>query len=71
MTPTELLMVSLYGENFRLTVSGDILNKFQKAVEAENEILERYNDYLNFEYAQFGLDEQDIEEFKKYLKRLK
>lgn len=71
MTPTEMLMVSLYGENFRLTVPGDVLNKFQKAFDAENEILERYNGYLNFEYAQFGLDEQDIEEFRKYLKIFK
>lgn len=30
------------------------------------EILIMYNGYLNFEYAQFGLDEQDIEEFIKY-----
>jgi hypothetical protein len=35
-----------------------------------NKILEEYNSYLNFEYAQFGLDEQDIEEFKKYINKL-
>ena len=34
------------------------------------EILIMYNDYLNFEYAQFGLDEQDIEGFKKYINSL-
>jgi hypothetical protein len=31
-----------------------------------NKILEEYNSYLNFEYAQFGLDEQDINQFKKF-----
>jgi hypothetical protein len=29
-------------------------------------LLIKYNEYLNFEYAQFGLDEQDINEFIKY-----
>jgi hypothetical protein len=35
------------------------------------EILIMYNDYLNFEYAQFGLDEQDITEFIKYYNSIK
>lgn len=35
-----------------------------------NKIIEEYNSYLNIEYAQFGLDEQDIKEFKKYINSL-
>lgn len=35
------------------------------------EILIMYNDYLNFEYSQFGLDEQDITEFIKYYNSIK
>jgi len=34
------------------------------------DIIEMYNEYLNFEYAQFGLDEQDINEFIKYYNKL-
>jgi len=30
------------------------------------QLLIKYNDYLNFEYSQFGLDYQDIEQFLKY-----
>jgi hypothetical protein len=30
------------------------------------DIIEMYNAYLNFEYAQSGLDEQDVNEFIKY-----
>jgi len=37
--------------------------------EATKKIIERYNDYLNFEYAQFGLDEQDINEFLKIIEQ--
>jgi hypothetical protein len=34
------------------------------------ELLIKYNEYLNFEYAQFGLDEQDVNEFIKYYNKL-
>ena len=30
-----------------------------------NDLLENYNNYLNFEYSNIKLDNQDIEQFKK------
>lgn len=30
-----------------------------------NDLLENYNNYLNFEYSNLKLDNQDIEQFKK------
>jgi hypothetical protein len=35
------------------------------------DIIEMYNGYLNFEYAQCGFDEQDVNEFIKYYNEIK
>jgi hypothetical protein len=81
MTKKEILIIldehadKNYGDiylNQHQEIAKDLLKYFKKQlliqrVSYRRELLSDYNDWLNFEYAQFGLDDQDLDGFEKSL----